>query len=472
MQRSRTQRTRQVRPKRNCWARRYSAKCNPSDGQRASWKSLDFQWHAYLIAQDKMHRTLRAKVGDPATDVNNVDLDHVAEELSVQQYFAHVLVIPRESVAELMARSVSHGERESGVETAARNVCFDRARESSGNVVEAGRVANSRTFRHRGRHQQDGRGHDAVPQDGQRHPARRHQTWHVEESSREGVRAAETHLPQLVTSPELSDSRQEVMLALTAERSGSVPDPTGDDPMDIGSSAKSDQKGKQGKGEGGWTGQGRGQCATNPNPNADEERYHYHKRGHIREECVCVENAARENEKAQMREGQEEGHATGSRRGSECPFMETQGRSKVSGEVCNNKIDHTLVRCKRGCSSQSWPASNDGSCKFGRADSSGRVRFAPLRNAIMLDSGAQVSAEPRRQTDQHYYQPTPSSVTGLEGTGGEEIQRYGNVELNLRSAQEIGQVGVYVGVIATDAAVEHGKSVLRSPAGPAPRRWL
>ena len=34
-----------------------------------------------------------------------------------------------------------------------------------------------------------------------------------------------------------------------------------------------------------------------------------------------------------------------------------------------------------------------------------RMRLAPLRNALMLDSGAQVSAVPRQQIDELHYNP-------------------------------------------------------------------
>ncbi|CAK0866686.1 unnamed protein product [Prorocentrum cordatum] len=66
-----------------------------------------------------------------------------------------------------------------------------------------------------------------------------------------------------------------------------------------------------------------------------------------------------------------------------------------------------------------------------------RLRLAPLRNAIMLDSGAQISAIPRSQVTKHNYTPTDSNVVGLKGIGGEEIERYGHVELNLSRGGEV-----------------------------------
>ena len=99
-----------------------------------------------------------------------------------------------------------------------------------------------------------------------------------------------------------------------------------------------------------------------------------------------------------------------------------------------------------------------------------RMRLIPLRNALMLDSGAQVSAVPRQQIDELHYSLGPSNVTGLKGISGEDIPRYGHVELNLRRGQDVVQVGAEVadiehGIIATDAIVKRGRSVLHSPEG-------
>ena len=98
------------------------------------------------------------------------------------------------------------------------------------------------------------------------------------------------------------------------------------------------------------------------------------------------------------------------------------------------------------------------------------MRMAPLRNAMMIDSGAQISAAPRKQATKHNYMPTDSNIVGLKGTGGEEIQRYGHVELNLSRGGEAIQVGAAVAnvehpVVATDAIVQRGKSILHSPTG-------
>ena len=95
-----------------------------------------------------------------------------------------------------------------------------------------------------------------------------------------------------------------------------------------------------------------------------------------------------------------------------------------------------------------------------------RRRLAPLRNALMLDS----SAVSRQQIAEMHYNPGSSNVTGFKGISGEDIPRYGHVELNLRRSQDVVQVGAEVadiehGIIATDAIVKRGRSVLHSLAG-------
>ena len=99
-----------------------------------------------------------------------------------------------------------------------------------------------------------------------------------------------------------------------------------------------------------------------------------------------------------------------------------------------------------------------------------RMRLVPLRNALMLNSGAQISAVPRQQIDELHYNFGPSNVTGLKGISGEDIPRYGHVEFNLRRGQDVVQVGAEVadiehGIIATDAIVQRGSSIWHSPAG-------
>ena len=121
------------------------------------------------------------------------------------------------------------------------------------------------------------------------------------------------------------------------------------------------------------------------------------------------------------------------------------------------------VRATHGSTINSSMVAGDGS-------PTERMRLAPLRNALMLDSGAQVSAVPRQQIDEIHCNPGPSNVTGLKDISGEDIPRYGHVELNLRRGQDVVQVGAEVadiehGIIATDAIVKRGRSVMHSPAG-------
>ena len=93
------------------------------------------------------------------------------------------------------------------------------------------------------------------------------------------------------------------------------------------------------------------------------------------------------------------------------------------------------------------------------------MRLAPLGNALMLDSGAQVSAVPRQQIDEMHYNPGPSNVTGLKGISGEDIPRYGHVELNLRRGQDVVQVGAEV------ADIEHGFCTARQVTGLWRKPW-
>ena len=64
-------------------------------GHRTSWKTFEFQWRAYLIALDRNYRELLEKIDDTTKYVRNGDLDLEKQELSVQLYFALVLVMPR-----------------------------------------------------------------------------------------------------------------------------------------------------------------------------------------------------------------------------------------------------------------------------------------------------------------------------------------------------------------------------------------
>ena len=85
-------------------------KVKPFDGQRSSWKTFNFQYKAYLIAQDRRYRALLEKCEDAAEEVDNVHLTPSEEELSTQLYFALVLVMPEDSVGEMIVRNSASGE--------------------------------------------------------------------------------------------------------------------------------------------------------------------------------------------------------------------------------------------------------------------------------------------------------------------------------------------------------------------------
>ena len=51
---------------------------------------------------------------------------------------------------------------------------------------------------------------------------------------------------------------------------------------------------------------------------------------------------------------------------------------------------------------------------------------------------------PCQQIDEMHHNLGPSNVTGLKGVSGEDIRRYGHVELNLRRGQDVVQAGTEV----------------------------
>ena len=56
-----------------CWTQRSSTRWNPSTSIGRHGKPFEFQWRAYLIAQDRKYRELLEKIDDPTKDVRNVD---------------------------------------------------------------------------------------------------------------------------------------------------------------------------------------------------------------------------------------------------------------------------------------------------------------------------------------------------------------------------------------------------------------
>ena len=227
-------------------------KVQPFDGHRTSWKTFEFQWRAYLIAQDRKYRELLEKIDELAKDVRNGDLDLENQELSMQLYFALVLVMPRESVRELIVRNVKQGEGA----VAWRQMLGEYASTGPGNVLA----------------------------DGLRKSVRHHQERHPHEGTDKRSRAAEARVPQQYT-----PQWEEVVSALTAERA--VHEPMRDDPMEIGAIGKSGKKGtgKKGKGKNDQKGLGKGpgqaKGSGTQNPNADRECFYCHRKGHVKEEC-------------------------------------------------------------------------------------------------------------------------------------------------------------------------------------------
>ena len=121
---------------------------------------------AYFIAPDRKYRELLDKIDDPTKDVQNGDLDLENQELSMQLYFPLVLVALRERERGGVGSEKRETRRRCcGIETDPGRVCLDRTGKRSRHVVQVGRSSVSSGLRHYGRHQQDGRGDDQVPED-------------------------------------------------------------------------------------------------------------------------------------------------------------------------------------------------------------------------------------------------------------------------------------------------------------------
>ncbi|CAK0855027.1 unnamed protein product [Prorocentrum cordatum] len=223
-------------------------KAKPFDRQRASWKTFSSQYKAYLIAQDRKYRPLLEKSEYGAQDVDNVNLSAQGEELSTQLYFALVLVMPEDSVGEMIVRNSSSGEgaacwrqlqkeynpNEAGNARAMWTNLTDAKFEMSGEPVS--------DLIKRGIFTKALKDHDEL------------QTHVFRNSSR-------------LNTYELL--RAEVVSALMAERA------VHDDPMDIGG-LKGGKKPWRGRGKG-----KEGEGNTRPsNPNAGLECNYCHKKGH------------------------------------------------------------------------------------------------------------------------------------------------------------------------------------------------
>ena len=162
-------------------------KVQPFNGHRTSWKTFEFHWRAYLIAQDRKYRELLDKIDDPTKDVRNGDLD-------LENQGLWDATRERGRVDSKKPRG-----RCRGMETDSRRVCLDRAGIRSRHVVPVGRSSVPSGLRHCGRHQQDGRGHDQVPEDGWGKSVRHHQGRHPHEGPDKRSRAAEARVSQQYT---------------------------------------------------------------------------------------------------------------------------------------------------------------------------------------------------------------------------------------------------------------------------------
>ena len=499
-------------------------KVKPFDGQRSSWKTFSFQYKAYLIAQDRRYRPLLEKCEDGAQDVDNVNLTAQEEELSTQLYFALVLVMPEDTVGEMIVRNSSTGEgaecwrklqkeynpNEAGNVLAMWTKLTDTKFEAKDDVM----VSISKLDEEIARYQKmAGEPVSDLIKRGILTKALKEHDELQKHVFRNSVRLNTYEL-----------LRAEVVSALTAERA------VQDDPMEIG--------GLKG-GKKAWKGRGKGKDGKGkdkpPNPDADLECNYCHKKGHRSANCrkrIADEkkksgNPDGKNKKQHRREKEKEKkrvaaaavkelemlRQTGSisATGSTLPTQQMvgthssadsaatqpvmrslqakmilalkveatkQGSTESNGSSpCPSTRSTSAARARRSSAAEggitmrgiwtsarraqstAWTATSTTSsteccCCESAAGSPAlpaavgpaplevgglheqvtpedRLRLAPLRNAIMLDSGAQISAVPKKQVTKHNYTPTDSNVVGLKGIGGEEIERYGHVELNL-----------------------------------------
>ena len=111
------------------------------DGTRKGWKTWEFQWRAFLMAQDRRFRPLLQRV-DGDEDVMNNTLGPEMEPLSNQLYYMLVLAMPDESPGETILRNAPEGE---GAE-AWRRLLREYAPTEPGNVVSQFRKVVSTVF--------------------------------------------------------------------------------------------------------------------------------------------------------------------------------------------------------------------------------------------------------------------------------------------------------------------------------------
>ena len=260
-------------------------KVQPFDGQRTTWKTFEFQWRACLIAQDRKYRELLEKIDDPSK--------HRPGRREPRTEHAVVFCSgPRD--AKRKCWRVDSEEREPrrrrhGLETNPGRVRFDRAWERSRHVVQAGGSPVSSGIRHCRRHQQDGRGHDQVPEDGWRESVRHHQERHPHEGPDKRNRAAEACVPQQYTPRHVCKDATRGDVGLDGRAGSTRADGRRSDGNRCRRQDRQERKSKKGKGKndqkGGGKGPGQGKGTGTPNPHADRECFYCHRKGHIKEEC-------------------------------------------------------------------------------------------------------------------------------------------------------------------------------------------
>ena len=374
-------------------------KVQPFDGQRTSWKTFEFQWRAYLIAQDR---------------------DFENQELSMQLYFALVLVMPRESVGELIARNVKQGEGA----VAWRQILGEYAWTEPGNVLAMWSKFGDLRFP---------QGSDIVvginkmEKDMTRYQKMAGEN--LSDSIKRGIfmkvltNEAELQKHVFRNRTRLSTyekMREEVMSALTAERA--VHEPMGQE----GHSSRKERARTIRRVGGKGPGQAKG--SGTQNTNADRECFYCHRKGHIKEECrirVADERDSKNKDEKDKRKDkrfrQKEKKRVNALEGRGQGNLGTRSSSTSQGEV---QATVGALQARMIFAVRATHGSTINSSKVaGDRIPTERMRLAPLRNALMLDSGAQVSAVPRQQIDEMHYNLESSNVTGLKAHQWSKISR-------------------------------------------------
>ena len=349
-----------------------------------------------------------------------------------------------------------------GMETDSGRVCLDRAGKCSRHVVHFGRSSVPSGLGHCGRHQQDGRGHDQVREDDWGKCVRHHQERHPHEGADKRSRAAEARVSQQYTPQHVREDAGRSDVGFDGRTGGARARGRRSDGdwsrrqerQELHRQERKRQKRPEGS-------------EKRPRP-ADRKCFYCHRKGHIKEECRIRMADERESKNKDEKDKRKDKRLKQKEKkrvnAMQCRGQGNQGTSSSSstslGEVqaTVGALQGRMIFAVRATHGSTINSSKVAGC----GNPTERMRLAPLRTALMLDSGAQVSAVPRQQI----YNPGPSNVTGLKGINGEDIPRYGHLELNLGRGQDVVQVGAEVagiehGIIATDAIVKRG----RSPAG-------